>query len=62
MFNRKPQPKPLFCRFCGKKLVPNVTIVGYDELTGDPIQPFLNKNVCPDKNCKTYWRDISDYS
>ena len=51
MFKMKPRPKPIYCKVCGKKLVPNTTISGYNEFTGEPIKPWLWNMVCPDRWC-----------
>ena len=41
--------KPLYCKKCGNRLVPDTTITEYDEFTGMPIRPFLNNLACPDR-------------
>lgn len=47
----KPRPEPVFCNRCGTKLVPNDSISGYDEYTGNPIRPFMYQKVCRDSHC-----------
>ena len=48
----KPRPEPLFCKRCGSKLEPDNEIVGYDEYTGKPIQPFLSRKRCSSGACR----------
>lgn len=52
-----PQPgKPRFCKHCGTELKPNLTITGYDPITGEPKQPFQHIPICPE-HCRRTWGD-----
>ncbi len=47
----KRKPKPIYCKECGAKLVPNTHNNGYDPQTGKPILPWLDELVCPNVYC-----------
>ena len=41
-----------FCRHCGKGLVPDLRVSGYDDMTGLPTQPWKHQKICPSRDCK----------
>ena len=55
-WHHQTRPKPIFCKRCGTKLVPDQFIIGYDEYTGKPIRPFVNRDTCTNQGCKTNQR------
>jgi len=45
---------PIYCKHCGKKLIKDDSVLGYDEYTGKPIRPLFPKKVCPHSLCRLY--------
>lgn len=42
-----------YCTRCGKELVHDDTITGFDAYTGEPIRAFIGRKHCPDPYCVT---------
>jgi hypothetical protein len=49
--DKDDKPVKKFCKVCGNKLKPNIKITGYNEYTGEAIQPYLDKMICTNKYC-----------
>jgi hypothetical protein len=58
---KRGKAKPKYCKYCGLELVPNNTVVGYNEQTGEAIRPFSEDKHCPSRACRRDNEPIYDY-
>lgn len=58
--NKTPEykPKKVYCKYCGKKLVPDMTVERYNEQTGEKYYPYKSHMICPDASlCPSFFDD-----